>query len=66
MYLKHSGHLLKKRRKIMQMKIKKIIPAVVSLIFMVWLLVSWADVLATQMDAGPHAWNLFMLITRIV
>jgi len=50
----------------MTMKIKKMIPAVVSLIFMAWLLISWADVLATQMDAGPHAWNLFMLITRVL
>ena len=32
--------------------------------FLVWLLLSWADVVANNMDGAIHAWNLFMLMTR--
>ncbi len=28
-------------------------------------LISWADVLAHQATGNPHAWNLFVLITKI-
>ena len=42
---------------------------ITALIFMLWLLISWGDVIAHNNPAGkdgqPHAWNAFVLITEV-
>ena len=42
---------------------------ITALIFMLWLLISWGDVIVHNDPCGgdgqPHAWNAFVLITEV-
>jgi len=35
---------------------------VISAAFIIWIMVSWADVLAHQFHGGAHSWNAFSVL----
>lgn len=46
------------------MEAAKNICIILAVALLIWMMVSWADVLASGLSQDPHAWNIFVVLTE--